>query len=269
VENKVATVGESEIITSLVINGDLSKLSPQQQVQYYHMFCNSLGLNPLTKPFDICVMKEKKVLYANKNCAEQLRRNNGVSFLDLKQEVINDLCVTTVKGQDKSGRLDVDTGAVNIKGLVGNDLANAMMKSATKAKRRLTLSLCSIGVLDETELETIPDAQTQEINITGSTTATKVEPKQAQHSEIKQSTPVANGKTSKLSEDAHSQIIDMGMEMIEAKYNGWTEKRLTLKVKKAEMLGGDSVLNEIKAEHDLFKASAENKLPPKQDEVAM
>ena len=32
------------------------------------------------------------------------------------------------------------------------------MKSETKAKRRVTLSLCGLGMLDETEIETIPSA---------------------------------------------------------------------------------------------------------------
>ena len=38
-----------------------------------------------------------------------------------------------------------------------NALANAIMKAETKAKRRVTLSICGLGMLDETELETIKD----------------------------------------------------------------------------------------------------------------
>jgi hypothetical protein len=37
--------------------------------------------------------------------------------------------------------------------------ANAQMKAVTKGKRRLTLSLCGLGWLDETEIETIPSAR--------------------------------------------------------------------------------------------------------------
>ena len=33
-----------------------------------------------------------------------------------------------------------------------------MMKAETKAKRRVTLSICGLGMLDETEVETIPHA---------------------------------------------------------------------------------------------------------------
>ncbi len=38
------------------------------------------------------------------------------------------------------------------------DKANAMMKAETKAKRRVTLSICGLGMLDETEIETIAGA---------------------------------------------------------------------------------------------------------------
>ena len=49
------------------------------------------------------------------------------------------------------------TGAVPIAGLKGEEFANALMKAETKAKRRATLSICGLGVLDETEVETITD----------------------------------------------------------------------------------------------------------------
>ena len=37
------------------------------------------------------------------------------------------------------------------------------MKSETKAKRRVTLSLCGLAVLDELEVETIPNATKQQV----------------------------------------------------------------------------------------------------------
>jgi hypothetical protein len=37
-------------------------------------------------------------------------------------------------------------------------MANALMKAETKAKRRVTLSICGLGMLDESEVESIPGA---------------------------------------------------------------------------------------------------------------
>jgi len=47
---------------------------------------------------------------------------------------------------------------------VGEALANALMKASTKAKRRLTLSLCGLGFLDETEVGTIPGARDEPLD---------------------------------------------------------------------------------------------------------
>jgi len=142
-------------ISSLILTGDLRQLSPEEKVQYYGKLCKSLGLNPLTKPFDYIILQGREVLYANKNCAEQLRLLHGISVVDSTQEIINNMCIVKVKVQDKNGRYDIGTGVVPLGNLYGDALANALMKAETKAKRRATLSLCGLGMLDETELETI------------------------------------------------------------------------------------------------------------------
>lgn len=146
-------------ISSLILTGDLRQLSPEEKILYYGKLCKSLGLNPLTKPFDYIILNGKEVLYANKNCAEQLRLLHGISVVDSQQEILNNLCIVKVKVQDKTGRYDIGTGIVPLTSygqqLAGDALANALMKAETKAKRRATLSLCGLGMLDETELETI------------------------------------------------------------------------------------------------------------------
>jgi hypothetical protein len=145
-------------IERVLIQGDLSKLNEQQLVDYYLTTCKSLGLNPLTQPFNYLILNGKKVLYATKNCTEQLRKINGVSVTDIVESTVEGVFIIKVKGTDKSGRMDASTGAVNIATLRGEALANAMMKAETKAKRRFTLSICGLGMLDETEVETIPGA---------------------------------------------------------------------------------------------------------------
>ncbi len=44
--------------------------------------------------------------------------------------------------------------------MTADDLANAMMKAETKAKRRVTLSICGLGMLDETEMATVREVPT-------------------------------------------------------------------------------------------------------------
>lgn len=149
---------QSDIIEQVIIKGDLSQLSPAERVNYYRAVCESVGLNPLTKPFDYISLKGKLTLYAKKDATDQLRRINGVSITRLERDRIDGIYVVTAYATTGE-RQDSSTGAVNVDGLRGDELANAFMKAETKAKRRVTLSLCGLGWLDETEVETIPDAK--------------------------------------------------------------------------------------------------------------
>jgi len=148
----------SNIVESVVIGGDLSKLSPEQRVSYYKAVCESIGLNPLTRPFDYITLNNKLTLYARKDATDQLRKLHDVSIDDVDIVENPTHYVVKVKGHDKTGRADVEIGVVAKTDMQGN-LGNVQMKAVTKAKRRLTLSLCGLGMLDETEIETIPDAK--------------------------------------------------------------------------------------------------------------
>jgi hypothetical protein len=138
--------------------GDLSALTPGQRVEYIGAVCRSLGMNPLTRPFDIQALGGKTVLYARKDAADQLRQIHGVSTQVISREKLDDLIVVTVRATDRTGRSDESLGAVPCLNIKGEALANAMMKAETKAKRRVTLSLCGLGVIDETELESVNEA---------------------------------------------------------------------------------------------------------------
>lgn len=155
-----------EIVQKLVLDGDLSKMNPNQKVEYYNRFCQSLGLNPLTQPFQLLTFQGKQRLYATKDCTEQLRKLHGVSITDIKTDNLNGVFVVTVKAADKKGKTDAATGVVAIEGLKGETLANAIMKAETKAKRRVTLSICGLGILDESETETMRGAVTEDITPT-------------------------------------------------------------------------------------------------------
>lgn len=150
--------GSMELLEQVVVNGDLSRLSAPQRLDYYRQVCQSMGLNPLSKPFEYINLKGKLTLYAKKDATDQLRKINGVSIDDIDiQETENGFRVK-VKGHDRDGRSDVEIGCVAKSDMSGN-VQNAEMKAVTKAKRRLTLSLCGLGWLDESEVESIPDAR--------------------------------------------------------------------------------------------------------------
>lgn len=153
-----ATGPDGAAIEAVLIQGDLAPLTEPQRVSYYNRVCESLGLNPLTQPFEYLRLNGKLKLYARKDATDQLRRLYGVSVVEASDTTVKDVHVVTVKVQDRQGRTDVAKGAVPLGNLTGEALANAIMKAETKAKRRATLSLCGLGMLDEVEVDSIPGA---------------------------------------------------------------------------------------------------------------
>lgn len=147
-----------DIMESVLLKGDIAKLTPEERVAYYKGVCESVGLNPLTRPLEYITLNGKLTLYARRDAADQLRKIHGVSVEILSQRLDGGLLTVHVRAKDKTGRTDEDLGVVNIGSLRGEAAANAMLKAVTKAKRRVTLSIAGLGFLDETEVEDIPSA---------------------------------------------------------------------------------------------------------------
>lgn len=158
--NAVVSLPQQAQIENVLMRGDLSSLNEAQRLSYYKSVCDSVGLNMLTRPFDYITLNGKLVLYASKGCAEQLRANKRISIKIASREAIEGVYIVTAEAKDASGREDAATGAVPIAGLKGEQLANAMMKAETKAKRRVTLSICGLNMLDDTEVESLPPSAT-------------------------------------------------------------------------------------------------------------
>ncbi len=156
--NGLATVDRSSAIEAALVNGDLSGLSTEDRISYYMRMCADVGLNPTTKPFEYLKLNGKLVLYALKGCTDQLRSLRGVSVTIVARENIGDVYVVTARATLPDGRCDESTGAVACAALRGENLANALMKAETKAKRRVTLSICGLGLLDDSEVDSIPGA---------------------------------------------------------------------------------------------------------------
>lgn len=154
-----------DAIEQAVTAGNLNGLTPPQRLFYYKQVCESVGLNPLTRPLDFIQLNGKLVLYAKKDATDQIRKIHGVSITKVEQMVQEGCCIVTAFAKDKNGKEDSDVGAVPLVGLKGDAYANAIMKAVTKAKRRVTLSICGMGLLDESELDTVSGAIPQPIDM--------------------------------------------------------------------------------------------------------
>ena len=164
------------LLEKIAIFDDLACLTYEERTEYYDKVCDSLGLNPATKPFEYLELDGKLVLYARKDATDQLRRIYEISVEIVSREMIEGLYVVTARARFPDGRVDESIGAVatekeggewkearsgkryfksdgTFTPMKGKELANAIMRAETKAKRRVTLSIAGLGMLDESEVE--------------------------------------------------------------------------------------------------------------------
>lgn len=148
------------VLEAVVVNGDLSRLSPNQRLAWYKARCDAAGLDPRTQPFQYLSLQGKLTLYASKSATDQLIASRKLTTEIMDRRHDHDMGIYEVRCRVTfaDGHHVEDLAAVSVNGLKGDALCNALMKGVTKAKRRTVLSACGLGMLDESELETIPGA---------------------------------------------------------------------------------------------------------------
>ncbi len=153
-----------EILEKVMLGTDLSSLSPVEKVTHIKNICESLGLNPVTTPIKLMKFQGKEIPYFAKEATEQLRVLRKISIKITENKIIDDLYIVVAEAHTPDGRIDSSTGAISISGLKGEAKANAIMKAETKAKRRVTLSICGLGFNDESEMDFARNEPPQKIN---------------------------------------------------------------------------------------------------------
>ena len=150
------------VAESLALRGDISGLSPENRIRYYLKTCKDLGLNPSAQPFAFLRLNGKEVMYPTRGATDQLARIHGVNreitdgpkIIDLGgAKILFAVCRASI-----GPRVETATAAVPLPAGAEN-ICNAVMKTETKARRRATLAILGLALLDESELDTIPSSQ--------------------------------------------------------------------------------------------------------------
>lgn len=160
---------DAQPIMQAVYGGNLIELTDQQQRLLIEALCTVTGLNPITRPFELLRASVKRqddqgeywedvmVLYAKKDCADQIRARLGLSTTILAKEAIGNVYLVTVRVSAPNGRSEEDIGATSWSPDGGwkfaGKNAKAIMHALTKAKRRATLGMFGLGILDQSEVE--------------------------------------------------------------------------------------------------------------------
>jgi hypothetical protein len=270
IKKDIAKEHELSVIERVVMQGDLSKLDPTQRVTYYNKVCESMGLNPYTRPFDYISLNGKLTLYAKKDATEQLRQVKKISIVSLEGRMVDDLYIVVAKATTPDGRLDQSTGAVSIGNLKGEQKANAIMKAETKAKRRVTLSISGMGWTDESEIESIPHAKHVNVDLEtgevidipnpqiGHTPQPQVEPPAPPVAPPPPPEPPKDEKHSQYNVFCHKHSIMMNSDGTESKKLEFVRKS-ALKAKMSEIrVINFAINNEADFQKKFDKWSAEN-----------
>ena len=146
-----------EMISKLLLDGDITGLSEYERVQYYRAVCERIGLDPSTQPFSILKLKKKKpgggyeprtILYLNASGAQQLNRMHNVSHEMRDERLSKNIYRVFFRASLPDGRYTDSVGVVSVSGLEGDDLSNAIMRAETKSKRRSTVDLLGLAAFD-------------------------------------------------------------------------------------------------------------------------
>jgi hypothetical protein len=153
---EIDAVTTKRIVESMVNRGDLSELTAEERSRFYVQICDSLGLSPATLPFAILRLNGKEVLYPTRAATDQLAAIHRLNREIVKgPEVITlgniKMVMAVCRATHPNNRVETAIATVAL-----SDPLNAMMKAETKAKRRATLSILGLGMLDEPDTESLP-----------------------------------------------------------------------------------------------------------------
>ena len=147
-----------QVMESLIGSGDLSRMSPGDRVAYYDAVCQSVGLNPLTKPFEFISFQGRTVMYCTAAGCQQLAGMHGISLEIVERVSHPDACEVVVRAKFRDGRTVDNIGIVPLVGdqKTGHVSAQtrivAQKKAVTQAYRRAVLSAVGLAFPSTDEL---------------------------------------------------------------------------------------------------------------------
>ena len=153
------TTGVPAAAVRAQLHSDWSKVTEDDKLRYAISICKALDIPTPLNPFKFINMKGKTVLYATKEAAELIAERNKISvnvvnkYLDKEQNIY----VVEVRALMPHGRTFDNFAALSVAGLSGEARANAMMKTMSKAIRRVVFAAVGLSVMDEAELASSND----------------------------------------------------------------------------------------------------------------
>jgi hypothetical protein len=146
------------------LHNDWAKVSDEDKLKYAVGVCRSLDIPTPLNPFKFIDLSRQKngskiVFYATKEAAELIAERNKISvnvtnkYLDRDQN----LYIVEVRASMKDGRTFDNLAAMSVAGCSGQDRANMIMKTVSKAIRRVVFSAVGLSVMDDEDVKAVGD----------------------------------------------------------------------------------------------------------------
>lgn len=142
---------QQEALVKATLSQDWGRTNDQVKVRFIAHLCNQLSIPAVMNPFIFIKTKNGQKLYTPSEGAYLIASKNRIStkIKDRSYDKERQIYSVTVECSTPDGRTSEDIGHMFLGGLQGENLANAMMKAETKAKRRAILSTVGLSVLTE------------------------------------------------------------------------------------------------------------------------
>lgn len=160
----------ASVLNKFLQTGDVISFTDEQKLLIMQMLCEKYGLDPVTRPLDLIKMPQsnntpaREIVYLTANGCELIAAKWKMSFKIKEKGIDKDAGVAyfVLEGRiPETDRSDESTAYVqcvrkNIKNepeyFFGTDMANALMKCETKARRRLIKRLTGLDYIDEDDI---------------------------------------------------------------------------------------------------------------------
>jgi len=149
-----------EFAKGFIKKNDIAFMTEPQRAEYYLLLCKHLGLNPLTMPIQYIAFQGRLVAYVTKGATDQLAARGKLSRVVLEGPDVREIdgsrfayCkvrISTPDGREETSVAFLPAGRID---------ENLLMKCESKAKRRGTLSILGLGMVDESDADTMLGAE--------------------------------------------------------------------------------------------------------------
>lgn len=146
---------EIQAIIDKVNSKGLGVLNSNEYAAYYRHVCDMYGLDASLQPLErIKFRGGKDTLYATRKASEYLIKKHKLTVRVIDERQYGEAIKVTARIKNPETGQFIDSWGAAVLGK-GSELENAILKAHTKAVRRGVLTLCGLGMLDESETENI------------------------------------------------------------------------------------------------------------------